>query len=362
MKIIPFGIMWCAFSLMYVFIEYGLLGDATQYPSTNNPYDFHSALLVTPIAAFVVGSLLGAAEVMFMNKLFIHRPFWKKIVFKTMVYLLVIFVMLVGISLATSAASAASAARYGVTTFDPQVIASLGAFLGNFAFWSIVIYAGCTILVSLYVSETSDYLGGNVFGNFFTGKYHRPVEEERIFMFLDMKSSTTIAEKLGHSTYFLLLNQYYCDTTNAIIDTWGEVYQYAGDEIIVSWSIDRGLDHDNCIRCFFKLKQAFEKEASVYREKYGLVPEFKAGFHCGTVTTGEIRALKKELFFTGDVMNTAARVQSKCNELEVDLLLSEDLASKLSLGGSYALIAKGEFELRGKREKTGLFTLVEVAK
>jgi adenylate cyclase len=138
------------------------------------------------------------------------------------------------------------------------------------------------------------------------------------------------------------------------------VYQYAGDEIIVSWSIGKGLEENNCIRCFFKLKQAFEKQASVYLDKYGLVPDFKAGFHCGTVTTGEIGALKKELFFTGDVMNTAARVQSKCNELGVDLLLSEDLASQLSLGRSYALISKGEFELRGKQEKTRLFTLQEV--
>jgi adenylate cyclase len=353
-KIIPFGIMWFAFSMLYVLLEYGLLGDATEYPSTKNPYDFHSALLVTPIASFVIGSLLGTAEVLFMNKLFIRRPFWKKIVFKTLVYLLAILAMLVGTSLATSGA------RHGVSIFDPLVFESLGKFLGNFAFWSIVIYAGLMILVSLYVSETSDYLGGSVFGNFFTGKYHRPVEEERIFMFLDMKSSTTIAEKLGHSTYFLLLNQYYSDTTNAIIDTWGDVYQYAGDEIIVSWSIGKGLEENNCIRCFFKLKQAFEKQASVYLDKYGLVPDFKAGFHCGTVTTGEIGALKKELFFTGDVMNTAARVQSKCNELGVDLLLSEDLASQLSLGRSYALISKGEFELRGKQEKTRLFTLQEV--
>jgi len=58
-KIIPFGIMWCAFSLPYLLLEYGLLGDATEYPSTKNPYDYHNALLVTPIAAFVIGTLLG---------------------------------------------------------------------------------------------------------------------------------------------------------------------------------------------------------------------------------------------------------------------------------------------------------------
>lgn len=355
-KVIPFGLMWFVFSLLYLLIEYGLLGDTVVYPSTKNPYDFGSTLFFTPVAAFVIGTLLGVAEIVFMNKIFIHRPFWQKIVFKTLVYLVSILAMLVCLSLVMNSS------RYDASMLDPLVLQSLGTFLGNFGFWSIVIYAGFMILMSLYISETANYLGQNAFGNFFTGKYHRPVEEDRIFMFLDMRSSTAIAEKLGHSRFFQLLNQFYSDTTNAIIDTWGEVYQYAGDEMIVSWSMVRGLHDHNCIRCFFKIKQAFEKNNARYLKEFGLVPEFKAGFHCGTVTTGEIGALKKELFFTGDVVNTAARVQSKCNELGVDLLVSDDLASQLKVDGSYWMIPKGEFALRGKQERTRLLTLQEVVR
>jgi class 3 adenylate cyclase len=104
-------------------------------------------------------------------------------------------------------------------------------------------------------------------------------------MFLDMKASTTIAEQLGNSKYFKLLNKYFSDTTNAIIQTSGEVYQYAGDEIIVSWDLETGLANNNCIRCFFMVKDSFQKLSGSYIERFDLVPEFKAGFHCGKVIT-----------------------------------------------------------------------------
>ena len=142
-------------------------------------------------------------------------------------------------------------------------------------------------------------------------------------MFLDMKSSTTIAEQLGHVEYFRLLNKYYADISDAIIQTAGEVYQYAGDEIIVSWDLKNGLANNNCIRCFFLIKKTFKKVSESYIKRFGLTPEFKAGFHYGKVTTGEIGVIKKEIFFTGDVLNTTARIQAKCNEFGTDILISD---------------------------------------
>ena len=61
---------------------------------------------------------------------------------------------------------------------------------------------------------------------FLIGKYHKPIQEDRIFMFLDMKSSTTIAEKIGHVKYFEMLREYYSDLSNPIVQYHGEVYQY----------------------------------------------------------------------------------------------------------------------------------------
>jgi hypothetical protein len=43
---------------------------------------------------------------------------------------------------------------------------------------------------------------GNGGISYLTGFYHKPRQEMRIFMFLDMRSSTAIAERLGHNNYF----------------------------------------------------------------------------------------------------------------------------------------------------------------
>jgi len=190
--------------------------------------------------------------------------------------------------------------------FDRRVWKNVWAFSTTFAFWSVEIYIAAIILLSLFYTEVSENLGQEVLNNFFTGKYHKPIQEERIFMFLDMKSSTTIAEKLGHVKYFEMLKEYYSDLSEPIIQYHGEIYQYVGDEIIVSWKPKRGLLNNNCLKCFFAMKETIKNQSKKYHEKFGLLPTFKAGFHLGKVTTGEIGVIKKDIIFTGDVLNTTA--------------------------------------------------------
>src|SRR5205085_4361151 len=118
----------------------------------------------------------------------------------------------------------------------------------------------------------SDNLGHEVLNNFLTGKYHRPTEGERIFMFLDMRSSTTIAEQLGHVRYFEMLQQYYNDLSEPIVRYAGEIYQYVGDEIVVSWTLKNGLQNNNCTHCFFAMKAAIKKQDDKYKKRFGLLP------------------------------------------------------------------------------------------
>ena len=176
-------------------------------------------------------------------------------------------------------------------------------------------------------------------------------------MFVDIKSSTTIAEKLGHIRYFELLREYYADLSGPVVDYRGEVYQYVGDEIVLSWPCEAGIRDNNCIRCFFAMREALRKQSGRYREKFGLAPTFKAGLHYGKVTTGEIGVLKKEIIFTGDVLNATARIQGLCNTYDVDLLLSSDLINSLDFGPEFQARPLGRSELRGRKEGVELYTV-----
>jgi adenylate cyclase len=238
---------------------------------------------------------------------------------------------------------------------DPKVWAKYRDYFASITHLSTALQLALAVVLSLFYSEISDFIGQGVLLSFFTGKYHNPVEEERIFMFCDMKSSTTIAEKLGHQQYFSLLKAYYDTFTDAIVDHEGAIYQYVGDEIILSWKVKgSGQDHQ-CLNCFFAMRESLRQRAAWFDEQFGVAPTFKAGIHLGKVTTGEIGVIKKELLFSGDVLNATARIQGLCNTYGVDLIISSDLKAHLALEEGVRFL--GEAELRGRAEAMGLYTV-----
>ncbi|WP_350285355.1 adenylate/guanylate cyclase domain-containing protein [uncultured Croceitalea sp.] len=351
-RIIPFGIIWLVISWAFLYSEYAVLGDQSNTP--------HSAIRITPqivvfasFSVFLVGTLVGFLETFFLNRIFIRRSFLQKILGKFFVYMVLMFVLiLVFYCLAASI-------EMNVSVFNKAVWQQYLVFFFSVTHISTSVQLAFSLLVSLLYAEISDNLGQHVLPNFFTGKYHRPVVEDRIFMFVDMKDSTTIAETLGSKTYFELLRSYYFDFSKAIIKNSGEVYQYVGDEIVITWKLGKGLKHNHCIRCFYDMKADLEKKAKTYQKKFGITPNFKAALHCGEVTTGEIGALKKEIFFTGDVLNTTARIQNLCNSYNTDVLISGDLMEELQLEPYFEAKPLGKSKLKGKEHELELFTLHE---
>jgi class 3 adenylate cyclase len=142
-----------------------------------------------------------------------------------------------------------------------------------------------------------------------------------------------------------------------VIQALGEIYQYVGDEMIITWELKKGTVDDNCLKCFFLMKKAMQEHSQKFKEKFGIIPTFKAGIHCGTVTTGEIGEIKKNILYTGDVLNTAARIQGLCKLLAVDLLISDDLFTKLENTASYIIQSKGNQQLTGRDEKVIIYAV-----
>jgi adenylate cyclase len=143
--------------------------------------------------------------------------------------------------------------------------------------------------------------------------------------------------------------------TSPILDCHGEIYQYVGDEVVVSWPSQKGLADNNCLLCFFGIQKALEERRAHYTGEYSLVPSFKAGLHIGEATVGEIGVVKKDIVYSGDVLNTTSRIEGQCNNYNVDILLSSGLLERMRLNGEYEHIALGEIALKGKNEKVVLY-------
>jgi len=178
-------------------------------------------------------------------------------------------------------------------------------------------------------------------------------------MFLDLRGSTSIAEELSDELYFNFLKDAYRDATPAILNSKGEIYQYVGDEIVVSWKKDSGIENANALQCFFDIQQRFKERASYYKDTYdGLVPEFKAGLHYGFVMAGEIGIVKRDIAYSGDVLNTTSRIQAKCNELKVNILISKYLMDMfVSIPEVFKPAEVGKIALRGKQQSLMLYTV-----
>ena len=248
----------------------------------------------------------------------------------------------------------ANAIEENRSVLDVEVWKKLGRYLISINFISTLVQMAFSLFIVFFYAGIRANVGQGVLLNFFTGKYHRPVEENRIFMFLDMKSSTTIAERLGHTRYFELLRKYYSSLSDAIIAHHGDVYQYIGDEIVITWEYEAGLSQANCIDCFFSMKETLQKKGADFEKAFGFLPPFKAGLQLGAVPTGEIGAQKKEIFYTGDVLNVTARIQSLCNQFQKDFLVSEELIDMLPNELEYPTESLGKYMLKGRKESIGI--------
>jgi len=237
-----------------------------------------------------------------------------------------------------------------------------GFWIGLFTpgFYSLLIYTLMIYTLLVFYIQINRMLGEGVLLKFLWGSYYKPVEEDRVFMFLDMKSSTTVAEKLGHQKYYALLDEFYHEITIPVLRNKAEIYQYVGDEVVFTWKIKDGIKEGHCVRIYFEIMDRLDKRKDWYIDKYGLVPEFKAGVHAGKVITAKIGDLKRVIVYNGDVMNTTARIQEMCNYHQCKLLISDKLLKKLALDKTYSSRFIESVKLRGKKQKVQLYCVDRV--
>jgi adenylate cyclase len=221
---------------------------------------------------------------------------------------------------------------------------------------SIAFSFGASLIANFTVSITR-LIGPRVLGNFLTGRYHHPREERLILMFLDLTSSTTLAERLGNVRFHELLAEVFDRLSEAVTDSGGDVYEYVGDEMVATWPVRDPAHNARALTCFFDCVDAIAAAREGFERRYGCVPRFRAGLHLGTIVAGEIGGFKQEIAYSGDAMNTTARIEEACRELQEPLLVSKALLDAVLLPPGFAAVSVGVRTLRGKEARLELFAV-----
>ena len=338
---------WVAISNILFFYEYSTLA---SYDVFSSNYDFKSNFIANLIIAVGAGILGGTITINLMEIALRRYAFIKALLLILIIYTVTaVFVSTIGAMYLKSEALNAPIFSNDVLE-ETYFFFSSWLFIKNYFIWLFI------VLVTLIILMVNDKYGPGVFPDYLLGKYFIPKKERRIFMFADIRNATGIAESLGEKRYFNFLKDFFKDIAPAIVHTHGEVYQYVGDEVVVSWKMKHGLRQANAISCYYLMLQLLANKQAKYQKKYGVLPEFKVGYHCGDVMSGELGQIKREIAFSGDVLNTTARIQASCNSLGVDILASQAFSNLIvELPSNIEVVAMGDHPLRGK---TGTLSLV----
>lgn len=323
------------------------------YPVLSAEFDDPLAFVNGFTIGLIGGLFISGFELYFNNPLNRKIGFISKLISKSLAYTL-FFLILIPLVIGVTR-SIQSEQAFFAYLFGPE----MQNFIFHEDFFLIVLYTLFLSSVIIFTYQISRKMGQNVLWNFITGKYRLPREEERIFMFLDINGSTKIAEKLGDIEFNNLLNDLFYDLTASILSTYGEIYRYVGDQIVVTWKMNRGLKYANCIRTFFQARNTLKSLREKYVEKYGFMPTFSAAYHCGKVIVGEIGDVKSQITFLGDVLYITAQIEKECGNQKKENMVSGALIKRVSLPDIYEMKPCGS--LNGKtKNPVDLYTVTEI--
>jgi adenylate cyclase len=308
------------------------------------PHDFTPLRLLTNAAAGgLAGLVLTNFEIVLQGPLrgaLENVPVWLVIVCRIIVY---------GAVFRGSGPAAVAAAR----ALAPAAVATQAAGQSIGLGDSLVI-----AIVFNTVFTARALMGQRTLIAYMTGRYHRPRREERVVVFLDLRGSTGLAERLGDRDFHRFLNRVFTDLADPVAEAAGEIYRYIGDEIIITWPIGKGGEAAAALACLFEIETTLRRFHARYQAEFGEAPRLRGALHAGLVIIGEMGATKREIVMLGDTMNTAARIVESCRSAGRDFIASATaLQAAAPLPPQLCVEGLGPMPLRGKEAAVELFAL-----
>jgi len=338
-----------AYAALGFFRFYGMNG--TDQPGrlwSTHPWIYFSQML---LAAIITGILYGIVDLLIQKPRYQRWSYWKVLFVKGSLHFVIIVI--------TIAFLTVSRIRLGIIETEQLPDSYFNVFT-NKSFQVFVLFFFVTSWILNAFQEVNQKFGKGVLLEMLIGKYHRPKESDRVFMFIDLKSSVRLAETLGHIRYSYLLQDAYFDL-NVVMDQYkAKIYQYVGDQVVLHWNYKDGLTDKNCIRCFFAFMQRIDKRRDYYEKRYGLHPYFKGSCHAGSVTVAEVGIRKRSIAFHGDTVNTTSRLHDQCNNYNQRLLVSRELLELLPDRSELKTVYIGDQVLKGRHSKMEIYGITEV--
>ncbi|SEL14978.1 ATP-binding protein [Streptacidiphilus jiangxiensis] len=173
-------------------------------------------------------------------------------------------------------------------------------------------------------------------------------------LFMDLVSSTTMAETMDAEALHATMDRYYTACTDAIGSRGGVVEKFIGDAVMAVFGglVSHEDDALRAVQAAAAILEALDEGNTRLEDEYGI----RLGVHCG-IATGEavvVGSVGGGVRVVGDVVPTAARLQSQAQAHEV--LIGAETARLVA--GRVRLERLEDLTLRGKRDPVPAWRLL----
>lgn len=328
-----------------IFLKMSGLDDSNQ----EMLFGQHGYHFLTPsIAGFTIGIMLYLLEFSFFSRLKGHTRKWISFIRFGIVSLVIIsstIVIQTVVNLIIHSENFKSSWQGSLDLIRTEI------------FFSVFIYMVLLWVALNFFRELGNRFGHGIIINYLTGKYREPVEEDRVFMFIDLNKSTSIAEELGHVKYSRLINKCFNILSEVISNYSAELYQFVGDEAVLTWYNESRESTSAPVKLFFDFEKMLLGEKKEFNNKFGCFPTFKASINSGKVIVSEVGGPgRKELAYHGDVLNTCARLLELHKTYNHNLFATHRFLENTSKA-DYTANFLTKIKLRGKSEEVAVFAI-----
>jgi len=185
-------------------------------------------------------------------------------------------------------------------------------------------------------------------------------EVEATVFFSDIRSFTTISEKIGSPDRLIsMLNQYMTPMVDSIINHKGTIDKFIGDAIMAYWNAPLEIEN----HADMALQSAIEQINMLEKINQNITPQFDVtinigiGIHTGVVTAGDMGSLgRSDYTVIGDNVNLASRLEGLTKQYGANILITKATYDKLK--GEYKIRPIDLVEVKGKSQAVEIFEVI----
>jgi len=183
-------------------------------------------------------------------------------------------------------------------------------------------------------------------------------EEYVVAMFVDMRGSTALGERVLAYDVVFILNRFFTELSSALTDSHGHYAQFAGDGLMALYGLEPERKSRACADALDGAREMFRRIDHLNQQlqrEFGETVKMGVGIHGGEAIVGTMGPPKTPLLTAvGDNINIAARLESQTKEIGCDLIVSVQTLETEGIDSSTAKVQ--EIEVRGRDNQVRVCT------